>query len=135
MKKIVEYKTEGTVEEMLDSFGKIMTDIEKIYLAQNLIYALTLQFVDRLERDGKINKEEKYRLKDEMETKEGRPRVGNVVENLRKELRRMHVLDNREDMWKAKAHSMHYVERDSRYGRWRKDMERNGYRRWDSRRG
>ena len=58
-----------------------------------------------------------------------------MVENVRKELRRMHVLDNREDIWKANTHGMHYVERDSRYGRWRKDMERNGYRRSDSRRG
>ena len=51
MKKIVEYKTEGTIEEMLDSFGKRMTKVEKIDLAQILNYALTLQLVDRLERD------------------------------------------------------------------------------------
>ena len=38
-----------------------------------------------------------------METKEGRPMVGNVEENVRKELRRMCVLDNREDMWKTKT--------------------------------
>ena len=54
----------------MDSFGKLMTDVEKIDLVQNLNYALTLQFVDKLERDEKKNKEERYRLKDEMETKE-----------------------------------------------------------------
>lgn len=98
MKKITEYKTDSRIEEMIDNFGRLMTDVEKIDFAQNLNYALTLQFVDILERDGKINKEEKYIKKDEIETKEGRPKIGNVVENVRKELRRMHVLDNREDM-------------------------------------
>ena len=71
MKKISEYKTEGKIEEMIHNFERLMTYVEKIDLAQNLNYALTMQFVDRLERDGKINKEEKYRLKDEMETREG----------------------------------------------------------------
>ena len=50
----------------------------------------------------------------------------------------MGVSDNREDMWKTKTHSKNYVERDrrgSRYGRWRQDMERNGGKRSDSRRG
>ena len=60
---------------------------------------------------------------------------GNLAEDVRKELRRMRVLDNREDMWKTKTHSAHYVERDITYGRWRQDTERNGYKRSDSRRG
>ena len=111
MKNITEYKTDGTVEELIDNFGRMMTEVEKIELAQNLNYALTLQFVDKLERDGKIKKEERYRLKDEMETKEGRPKIGNVAENVRKELRRMRVLDNREDMWKSTTHNTHYVQR------------------------
>ena len=64
MKNITEYKTDGTVEELIDNFGRMMTEVEKIELAQNLNYALTLQFVDKLERDGKIKKEERYRLKD-----------------------------------------------------------------------
>ena len=46
-------------------------------------YALTLQFVDRFKKDGMMNKEERYRLKDVMETKDGRPKIGNVVENMR----------------------------------------------------
>ena len=45
------------------------------------------------------------------------------------------MLDNREDIRKTKTDSTHYVERDSRYGRWRQDMERNRYKRLDSRRG
>ena len=59
MKNITEYKTDGTVEELIDNFGRMMTEVEKIELAQNVNYALTLQFVDKLERDGKINKEER----------------------------------------------------------------------------
>ena len=64
MKKITEYKTDGTVEELIDNFGRLMTDVEKIDLAQNLNYVLTLQCLDKLEKDGKINKEQSYRLKD-----------------------------------------------------------------------
>ena len=56
--------------------------------------------MDKLEKDGKINKEERYRLRMRWTLKEGRPKKGNVVENLRKELRRMCVLNDREDMWK-----------------------------------
>ena len=45
------------------------------------------------------------------------------------------MLDNREDVWKGTTHSTNYVQRDSRYGRWQKDIERKGYKRSDSRRG
>ena len=53
-----------------------------------------------MEKDVKINKEERYRLKDEMETKEGRPKGDNVVDNVKKVLRRIQVFDNQGDMWK-----------------------------------
>ena len=33
------------------------------------MYALTLQFVDRMEMNGKINTDEKHRLKDLIETR------------------------------------------------------------------
>ena len=46
VKKIAEYKTEGMIEEMVDNFGRLMTDVERIDLVQNLNYALNLQFVD-----------------------------------------------------------------------------------------
>ena len=114
MKKIVEFRTDENVEELMDKFGKIMTEVEKLNLVQNLNYTLTLLFVDRLDRDEQINKDDKYQLKDEIETKEGKLKVGNIAENMRRELRRLRVLDNREDVWKGTTHSTNYVQRDSR---------------------
>ena len=75
-----------------------MTEVDMLDLVQNLNYALTLQFVDKLEKDGKINKKERYIRKDEMETKKGRPKGKNVVENVKKEFRRMQVFNNQGDM-------------------------------------
>ena len=57
---------------------------------------MLLQFVDRLEKSGEINISEKLRLKDLIETKDGEPRVCNVVEILKKELRKIKVVYNRE---------------------------------------
>ena len=126
MKKIVEFRTNDNIEELMDKFGKKMTEVKKFNLVQNLNYVLMLQFVDRFERDGKIDKDKKHRWKDENETKEGKPKGGNVAENMRKELMRLRVLENREDMWQSTTHSINYMHRESRYGRWQKDMERNG---------
>merc|ERR1712089_90541 len=83
----------------------------------NLEYALTLQFIDRLEKEGKISSDERMRLKDEIETKEGKSKVINSAERVQKELRRMKVRDN------------------SRDRKWKSQMENNGYRRSDSRKG
>ena len=52
-----------------------------------------------------------------METKKGRPKGENVVENVKKELKRMQVFDDQGDMWKSTTHDMHYIQRDSSYGR------------------
>ena len=105
------------IGELLVNLRRLMIEVEKLDLVQNLNYTLTLQFVDKLKKDGKTNKEERYRLKDEMETKKGRPKGENVVENVKKELRRMQVFDNQGDMWKSTTHDMHYIQIDSRYGR------------------
>ena len=36
IKKIVEFRTDENVEELMDKFRKIMTEVEKLILAQNL---------------------------------------------------------------------------------------------------
>lgn len=43
----------------------------KFGLVTNLKYTLSLQFKDRLEKNGKIYSDEKNRLMDEIETKNG----------------------------------------------------------------
>ena len=63
--------------------------------------------MDRIEKSGKINSEEKTRFKEQFETKEGSPNGGNAVESIRKELKRLKVADNREEILKGKKHTLH----------------------------
>ena len=49
------FKSDENVDRMLDRFGDMVTEIEKIKLAKNLKYVLGLQFLERLERSGKVN--------------------------------------------------------------------------------
>merc|ERR1712101_32147 len=74
------------------------------------------------------------RLKDEIETKEGKSRVMNSAERVQKENEEIKVINNREKVF-DKTIDTHYVRDNSRYGKWKSQMERNGYRRSDSRKG
>ena len=69
---------DDSVETLIDRFEEMMTEVNKEKLAENLKYALLSQFVDRLEKESKINAREKLRLKDVMEDNDGKPRVGNI---------------------------------------------------------
>ncbi len=75
MAEIVNFKADGGIENITDKFGRMMAEVKKIDLAANLDYAMMLQFMDRLEKNGKISGDERMRLKDEIETKEGKPKV------------------------------------------------------------
>ena len=57
MADIVNFKTEGGIENTTDKFGKMMAEVKKIDLKENLNFAMTLQFMDRLEKNGKISSE------------------------------------------------------------------------------
>ena len=111
-----------------------MAEVKKIDLAANLDYAMTLQFMDRLEKNGKISSDERMRLKDEIETKEGKPRVIDSSERVQRELRRMKVVNNRDNVFDNKPVYTHFV-RESRYVNWKNQMERNGYQRSNSNKG
>ena len=54
-----------------------------------------LQFLERLENSGRINAVEKKILRDILEDVDGNPRVGETVELMKKELRKMKVVENR----------------------------------------
>ena len=48
----------------------------------------------------------------------------------------MKIVNNRENIWDVKLTDTHFVrERESRYGTWKNRMEKNGYKRSDSRNG
>ena len=66
-------KTEEKINVMIDKFENMATKIEKIKLAENLRYAKSLQFLERLENCGKINVVECMRLRDVVEDVNGNP--------------------------------------------------------------
>ena len=138
MKEIVNFKTDGGIERINDKFGRLIAEAKKIDLGSNLDYAMTLQFVDRLEKDGKIGNDEKMRLIDEIETKEGKPKAPNIKdssEKVQKELRQMKVINNRDKVFDEKVVDTHYIRESSRYGKWKNQMKGNGFQRSNSNRG
>ena len=108
-----------------------MAEIKKLDLAANLNFAMTLQFMERLDKSGKISYNKNMRLKDEIEIKEGKPKVENPAEKVQKELKRMKIVNNRENLWKEKVTDTYYVNRgkESIYGKSKSQMESNGYKR------
>ena len=75
MAKMVNFKTDGGIKNTTDRFGKMMVEVKKLDLDANLNFAMMLQFMKRLEKNGKISSDERMRLKDDIETKESRPKV------------------------------------------------------------
>ena len=49
------------------------------------------------------------RLKDEIETKEGKPKYADSAERVQKELKRMKIVNNRENIWDVKLTDTHFV--------------------------
>ena len=62
--KISNFKADENIDKLIDKFEELITETDKLKLAQNLKYALSLMFIERLERDRKINANEKLRLRD-----------------------------------------------------------------------
>ena len=67
MNKISNFKADENVDRLIDRFEELIYETDKMKLAINLKYALSLQFVERLENYGKIKDGEKLRLKDVIE--------------------------------------------------------------------
>ena len=132
MKNISGFRTEEKVEVLIDIYEDMVTGVRRVDLVNNLEYALSLQFVDRLEKSGKINSNEKLRLKDVIETGDGEPRAGDVREKLEEELRKIKVVDNREEVFgvRNKEYSANYVRyyvKRSRYNNKRNSLENKEY--------
>ena len=90
------FKSDESVSKMLDRFGEMMIEIEKVRLANNLNYAMGLQFLERLEKRGKVKTMKKMKLSDILEDGDGNPRQGDMLEMMKKELKRMKAAENRE---------------------------------------
>ena len=85
---------------MMERFRDMIVEMKKIKLANNLDYAMGLQFLERLEKSGKVYAVEKKILRDILEDADGNPRQGDILEMMKKELKRMKVAENREEPFK-----------------------------------
>ena len=47
MAEMVNFKTEGGIENTTDKFGKMMAEVKKIDLKDNLNFAMTLHIMER----------------------------------------------------------------------------------------
>ena len=123
------FRTEEKIDVMIDKFEEMATEVEEIKLAENLRYELNLQFLERLESCGKINAVEPMRLKDVTDDVNGNPKAGDTVVMMKKELRKMKVVENSEELFKKESRT--YFVRDennrSRYDNWRRDLTSRGY--------
>merc|ERR1712115_92879 len=128
------FRTEEKIHVMSDKFEEMVTEIEKIKFAENLRYAVSLQFLERLENCSKINAVEHMRLSDVIEDVKGNPKAGETLEMMKKELRMMKVVENRDEPFKkeSEAYFGRVGNNRSRYDDWRNDIKSRGYVRSDS---
>ena len=122
MKKISGFRTDDKVDVLIDRFEEMVTETETVRLAERLRYALSSQFIERLEEGGKINSGERIRLKDILEDVDGNPKAGNTMETMKKELKKLKVAENHEEPF-AKETKTFYAKTEEnrrRYNNWKK---------------
>ena len=49
------FKSDENVDRMINRFGDIILEMNKIRLAENLYHVMGLQFLEKLEESGKVN--------------------------------------------------------------------------------
>ena len=96
MKWICRFRTDNKVDILIDDFEEMVTETRTLRLNERLEYALSSQFIDRLEKGGKINAGERLRLKDILEDADGNPKPGNTMEAMKKELKKLKLAQNHE---------------------------------------
>ena len=116
------FRTEESVDKMIDRFEDMVLDVKKVKLGERLEYALGLQFLERVEKSGKINQLERKLLRDILEDKDGNPKEGEILEQMKKELKRMKVVENREEPFrKGEREEKTYYMRNGEGNRSRRD--------------
>ena len=118
----------------------MLLEVQNTNLTNRFKYALSSQFVDRLEAGGNINSTERLRLKDLLEDPDGKPKPGDMTEDMKRELKRLKIVKNREEPFASKKEETraYYTrnernqdrfENRSRYDTWRKNIKNDGYKR------
>ena len=44
------FRMDNSMESLMDRYDRLINDVKKVDLAQNVIYALIIQFVDMMEK-------------------------------------------------------------------------------------
>ena len=116
------------IDVMIFKFEEMITEIEKIQLAENLKYAIRLQFLKRFKNSGKIDTVDKMIMRDVLEDVNGNPRDGGIIELMKKELRKLKVVDSRAEPFKQEDKTF-YVKDDNRarLDKWRNEMQAKGF--------
>ena len=103
-------KSDESVDKMKDRFGDMIVEMKRIRLAENLDYAMGLQFLEILEKSAIERKMLRYILEDA----DRNPKEGNILDVMKKELKRMKVAENREEPFK-KGIATNYLAEDTYY--------------------
>ena len=69
------FKSEDKIEMEIDKFEEMVTEVDRIGLVNIFKYAMSLQFLERLEKCGDINTVERMKLKDVIEDVNGNPKA------------------------------------------------------------
>ena len=91
------FKSEDKIEMKIDKFEEMLREVDRIGFINHFRYALTLQFLERLEKCGYINAVERMNLKDVIEDVDGKPEERNTFEMMKKVLKNMKVDENHEE--------------------------------------
>ena len=83
------------MDKMIDRFGDMITEREKIKLAENLNYAMGLQFLEKQKKSNKINAIDKKIWRDMFEDIDVSPREGEILEWIKKQLGKIKVAEKR----------------------------------------
>ena len=83
------FKTEDKIEMKIDKFEEMVTEVDRIGLVDNFKYAMSLQFLEWLEKCGDINTVQRMTLKDVIEYMEGNPKAGDTLELMKKDLKKI----------------------------------------------
>ena len=122
-----EMKKEETFEEYWDRCEILITKCKREKVNEKFYYMMSAMIVDKAEKNGKLTEEEKRRLNESIENEQDSDKVPKseetVVENLKKEVKKLKIENNRSEI----ETKVHYGDRMSRRGNWKKwsDYKRN----------
>jgi len=139
MEKIHASKTDRTVDSPIDDETTLETAKSEIFTPR-MEQVTSAQIEEELEASDKEKATEKLRPKDTLEEPDGKPKRGKTREFVKRELRGLKVVENRDEPFttsSAKETFENYVTNDrrTRIDYWRSRIQFRGYRRSESRPG